>query len=390
MNQLLYEGRTLVGMVSSIIRQDALHILYSRLDWERMFRIADYHKVANIVYLSILGKGDALPDRWKDRFFERYQEALLFGENCDESLKELLMWLEMQEVSCIVLTSGSVRSFYQIPETAENTPISILLSEEEYFFAKGYLIDLGYETDQVYKGYGERMKKVSGVSVILYRKLPFRTALYQKNMIKLLEFARLGESYKYIRVLSIENEFVYRMARAAYRYVTDELTLREVLDLLLCHQTWREQLNMEAVWKKLKDFQIEELSEKILRIAYMWFGNKKDMYFERQLDDMAAYDVLEERLLTKGIINRESDEQALQLQKKIEKELLKEKRREERKRLGEKIRNYQRNVKRKIRWVFPDYHYMSSLYPSLEKIPVLLPFFWLIRGARVLWNAILG
>ena len=57
MNQLLYEGRTLVGMVSSIIRQDAMHVLYNRLDWERMFRLADYHRVANVVYLSVLGKG---------------------------------------------------------------------------------------------------------------------------------------------------------------------------------------------------------------------------------------------------------------------------------------------------------------------------------------------
>lgn len=352
MNQLLYEGRTLVGMVSSIIRQDALHILYNRLDWERMFRVADYHKVANIVYLSILGKGDDLPDRWKDRFFERYQEALLFGENCDESLKELLMWLEMQEVSCIILTSNSIRSFYQIPETAENSPISILLDEEEYFFAKGYLIDLGYETDQVYKGYGERMKKVSAISVIIYRKLPFRTALYQKNMTRLLETARLEESYKYIRVLSVENEFIYRMARAVYSYVTDELTLREVLDLLLCHRAWRERINMEAVWKKLTDWQIEELAEKILRISHMWFGDKKDTYFNRQLEDMAAYDILEERLLTKGIINRESDEQALKLQKRIEKEVAKERRREERKHFKEKIKNYQRNVKKKAEMAF--------------------------------------
>ena len=99
MNQLLYEGRTLVGMVSSIIRQDTLHVLYNRLDWERMFRLADNHKIANIVYLGILGKGDALPDKWRERFFERYQEALLFGENCNESVKEVLTWLDMREIS---------------------------------------------------------------------------------------------------------------------------------------------------------------------------------------------------------------------------------------------------------------------------------------------------
>ena len=73
MNQLLFEGRTLVGIVSSIIRQDSVRVVYNRLDWEKIYRIADYHNVANIVYLGVLGKGDVLPEKWRDRFFERYQ-----------------------------------------------------------------------------------------------------------------------------------------------------------------------------------------------------------------------------------------------------------------------------------------------------------------------------
>mgnify|MGYP002510762870 CR=1 FL=1 len=40
MNQFLFEGRSLVGIVSSIIRQDDLKVSYSRLDWERMFALA--------------------------------------------------------------------------------------------------------------------------------------------------------------------------------------------------------------------------------------------------------------------------------------------------------------------------------------------------------------
>ena len=55
MNQLLFEGRSLVGIVSSVIRQDNLRVAYSRLDWERMYRLADFHKVANIVYIGLLG-----------------------------------------------------------------------------------------------------------------------------------------------------------------------------------------------------------------------------------------------------------------------------------------------------------------------------------------------
>ncbi len=384
MNQLLFEGRSLVGIVSSVIRQDDLRVAYSRLDWERMFRLADFHKVSNIVYLGILGKGDSLPDKWRDRFFERYQEALLFGENCKEQVKEILTWLDMREISCTVLTYEYIRDFYKIPEMAYNNALQILLDEENYFYAKGYLIDLGYEIDQNYKGKGERMNKVSGISVMLYTQLPFRTAKYIKNMTRLLETAINKEPYHYIRMLPPESEFIYRMAGAAYRYVMDELTLREVLDLLHFHIIWRDELHHEAVKKNLADFQIEDLAGKILRISYMWFGDKKDNYFQNQLDDMSVYDVLEDRLLTKGIINHESDEQALRLQSIIERDIEKERKQENRELRREKWEKKKEQAMKKVRWAFPDYHYMSSIYPSLEKTPALLPVFWVVRGVRLM------
>ena len=375
-----------MGMVSSIIRQDTMHVLYNRLDWERMFRLADYHRVANVVYLSVLGKGDALPDRWRDRFFERYQEALLFGENCEESFRELLMWLDMREVSCTLLTSISMRELYKLPETAENTPVQILLDEENYLLAKGYLVDLGYETDQIYKGYGERMKRISGVSVILYHKLPFRTSGYIKNMQKILEDSYIREPYLNIRELPAESEFIFRMAKAVYGYVSDELRLREVLDLQIFHRAWREEINWEAVQKKLEDFQVDELGEKLLRISYMWFGDKKDNYFTDQPEDVTVYDILEDRLLTQGTINRESDMQALRLEKAIKKEIEREKRGEGRELYWEKITDSFRVFRKKLRWIFPDYHYMSSIYPMVERLPVLLPFFWGVRGVRLFFR----
>lgn len=43
-------------------------------------------------------------------------------------------------------------------------------------------MDLGYETDYSYKGYGEHMKNAAGFDMEIYYKLPLRTRLYDKNM----------------------------------------------------------------------------------------------------------------------------------------------------------------------------------------------------------------
>ncbi|MDE6961655.1 MAG: hypothetical protein K2P27_12465, partial [Lachnospiraceae bacterium] len=74
----------------------------------------------------------------------------------------------------------------------------------------------------------------------------------------------------------------------------------------------------------------------------------------------------------------------------IQKELDKEKRAEERQQFREKLKERHEQLKRRIRWIFPDYHYMSSIYPRVEKLPVLLPVYWVIRGIRLLMRTLSG
>ncbi|MCI8429681.1 MAG: nucleotidyltransferase family protein [Lachnospiraceae bacterium] len=384
MNQLLFDGRSLVGIVSSIIRQNELHVNFNRIDWERMYRIADYHKVANIVYLAILGYSESVPERWRERFFGRYQESLQFGENYKESIQEVLAWLDARNISCTVLTSEIVREFYRIPEAADTSPLRIYLDEGSYTLAKGYLIDLGYEVEATYEGTGERFSRISAIPVELYYAFPFRAARYIKEMRRLVESACEREGYKRIHALSVESEFVYRMASAAYRYVTDEVTMREIIELQVFHKTFRDRIRMDAVQKRLKDFEIDGLAEKLLRISYMWFGDRKDTYYDGLPEDMSVYDILEERLLTRGIINHETDSQALKLEKSVRKELEKEKKGERIRQLKAKMKERFESAMRVLRWIFPDYHYMASIYPILEKLPVLLPVFWVSRGIRLL------
>lgn len=384
MNQLLNDGRALEGIVSSIIRQSALRIAPSRLDWERMYRIADYHKVANIVYLGILGNSDSVPDKWKERLFERYQESLLFGEKYKESVQEVLTWLDKRGISCIVLTSEVLRDFYRIPEAADTDPLRLYMDGKSYDLVRGYLIDLGYEVDQVYEGAGERFHRESGLAIVMYYKLPFRTPRYVKGMQKLLESACVRENYRYIRAFTVEGEFIYRMAAAAYHYVTDELTMREVLELQIYHKAFRDHIRMDAVRRRLEELRIDELAGKILRISYMWFSDHTDEYYEGPPENRSEYDMLEERLITRGMIKHEKDEQALELEKQIRRDLDKEKKAERFQRLKERIRVRWERFMKTMRWIFPDYRYMASIYSVLEKIPVLLPVYWIIRDVRLL------
>ena len=384
MERLIYEGRFLVNTVGGIMRQDDLRVMYGRVNWEKMFREADYHKIANIIYLASLGNGDKIPERWRERFFERYQKALRFGDVYREAQQEILMMMEMMNLPCFVISSCVVRELYPVPEMSACGLLKLLVDEKSYVLAKGYMVDLGYETDYSYKGYGEHMKNAAGFDMEIYYKLPLRTRLYDKNMKLMLETAPFWGRYKYVRGFSLENQFVYMLASAAYAYVTDALLIRNVLDLYVFHRMWKEKMNIESIEKRMEGFRVDELGKKILQIAYMWFGSKGEKASDGLPEDIKVYDILENRILSRGVLNNETDQQALKLERLVQREINREQFREKRAAFTEKWRKRRKHTGRMLRWVFPEYKYMCVIYPILEDFSILLPICWIWRGIRQL------
>lgn len=388
-SRLIVEGRFLVNMAGAFIRQDDQRPIRGQLDWERIYRVADYHKITNLVYLAMLGNGKKVPQRWQDAFAERYRQGLQYGEVCKEAEQEILALLDMREISCALLESCEFRNLYHVAEAASSVPLRLLMDEESYTLAKGYLIDLGYETDRFYTGFGERMKRVSGITVEIYRKPPFQTPAYEKQMQFLLRRTFIKETYHTIRTLSFEDRFIFYMAKCAYHYAQDELVIRELMDLYLYHKTWQEQINQDHVRKVLSDFRVEQLADKLLHLSYMWFGSLEELNLEDdQRYEPEAFDELENRILSRGITNNEmneTDQQAVMLREMIEKSEDKERRQERWARWKQRSTERREELGRKLRWAFPEYRYMCTMYPILEKIPPFLPFCWLMRLIRFLF-----
>ena len=158
-NQNFYEGRILVNMAAFVMRQDDLKPLHGNLDWEKLFRVADYNKISNLIYLAILGNNEKMPERWKTRLYERYSDILKFNESCTEGEREILVLLELKKIPVLVLSSSSRRQLYPREEMAGESSLKLFfLDPEDYLFAKGYLVNIGYETDTLYPGVGEKMR----------------------------------------------------------------------------------------------------------------------------------------------------------------------------------------------------------------------------------------
>lgn len=296
MNRILFEGRLLVSMAASVVRQDDLRPVHGKLDWERLFRVADYHRIAGLIYIGVLGN-EKVPQQWRDRFFERYQESLRLGDTCEKTEKHLLEFLEKRKISVLVVESTSRRQLYAMKEMAGVCALRLYMDSENYVLVKGYLIDLGYEMDQTYSPYGERMHREDGFCVEIYDHLPFKTPCYHKQLVRLLEQGERLGTYTYIWKLKEEDRLLWLFAQDAYLYATDQLLVRHLMELYVLYRSLSGSFQMEDIWNRLKFLHVRDLCEKLLGLGYMWFGTKEERSKFISQEELEVYDVIENRIL---------------------------------------------------------------------------------------------
>lgn len=384
MNRSVYEGKFLLNLLGSTLRQDDSFPVVRRMNWGRLYRIADYHELSSAIYLGMLSAGARVPALFGERFFRRYQEAVRYGEVYESSELEILDAFQALKVPAVILESAAVRRLYRIPETAANSPLRLYISEEKYYLAKGYLIDLGYETDIFYKGFGEHMKRPGGFQIEIYHTMPYITKTYKRCMKGLLDRAYQDKNRPSLKVLSLESSYMLRLAEGAYHFCTDSLKIRELLDLYLFYKLFYKDMNHRFLEARIKELGIPVLAQSLLQIADMWFSSRKDSLFPYPKDSISLYDDMEARILSNGTVGVDSIPEAARLRKAILDAENKEERAEKWRKWREKWKNRVQALHRKIRWAFPDRKYMASLYPELENRAFLLPFYWIKRGVHLL------
>lgn len=349
MNRSVFEGRFLVSMLGSLIRQDETFPVHRRMNWERLFRIADYHDIPSAIYLAMLGATERVPEMWGEHFFLRYQESVRYGSGYESAETEILQTFQIMKLSITVLESAAIRRLYPVAESAGNSPLRLYVPEESYALARGYLMDLGYETDRFYRGFGEHMKSSkSGFIVEIYRKLPFLTKSYQKNMKSLMDRANPDKNMSYIRTLSLESSYVFRLAETVYRYCIDELRIREILDVYLFYKLFHKSMNQKFIDARLREFGITVSSLSLLHIADMWFGNRKEPLFPAPKEDMSIYDSIENLILSNGAVGTDAIPEAQKLRKDIEEAMNREERSERLRKLKARILDFFALLKRKL------------------------------------------
>ena len=218
----------------------------------------------------------------------------------------------------------------------------------------------------------------------IYHHLPFLTKNYKKHMKSLLDRAYPDKKYPVLKVLSLESSYMFRMAEACYHFCTDNLKIRELLDLYLFYKLFHKDMNKKFLDARIKELDISLLSQSLLHMADMWFSSRKDSLFPYPKDSISLFDDMESRILSNGMVGADSIPEAAKLRKAIKDAENKEERAAKWRKWKEKWKNRFDGIKKQLRWIFPESSYMKSLYPGLENAPFLLPLYWIRRDFKLI------
>lgn len=318
MDQRVFEGRFLINIIGGIVRQDKVFpTSKTDINWERMYHLADYHDVANTAYLGILGMTERLPDVWQEKFRQRYQEALTYNNIYTKAELDILKLFNRNRIDCTVLESSAIRKFYKVPEAAGNSPLRLYFGSGNYTRAKGFLISKGFEAVSFFPDGGEKMRSPEGFYTEIYDRFPFVTQNFQKNAALTVGETYQDPDFAQVKNLTLENDYIYKMAEIAYHYCSNSLTLRELLDAFLYYKKYHKTMDMRFVGARLKLFNVDVLCNCLIHMAAMWFGTAKDDVKDIPRDDMSVFDQMEYRIFSSGSSGEEKIPQAIALQQDI-------------------------------------------------------------------------
>lgn len=352
------EVECLLRIIESVQNGNEVPQKVRSVDWDQIYKLADYHKVANLIYLALIGMETTISEKTHEKFFARYQESFLSGEKYEREVERIMLAFDRNEIHCMLFGAYIMRSYYPIKEMQMLSAIEIFIEEEQLEEIEFLLERIGYEKSEEIVRIGHKYKKGSDSTIILrnYAKITGKKKKYKKKLLRKVPTV-IGHSY--IHQWDRNAFYVHLIQELVDYYAEGEINVRHVLDYWNYYKQVSDTLNWNYIEEELNKLQLLKFATYIRQLAHIWFDG------QIATEDQEIYYNMEQYILTKGANGRAISKEFLPLIQVEEKK--------------ERVWEQKKRRKERHQWKFPRKEYMKELFPILNKYPMLLPIFWLYR-----------
>lgn len=330
----------LLQIIRNYIKNENIPI-NDKVDETKLYKVANLHSVSH--FLQSWANDNATKEL-KDKVNMDFNGQILKDTNQGIEFENLLNKLEEENVKTLVFKGFLTKSLYPQSYMRKMCDIDILVEKQNIKKAGNIIKKQGFEELDDREKHKCFVKQIL-IIIELHREMLNQGDIGYKYFKNILEKAVNYKDYKNIYQMDLEDNYIFSIVHLIEHFKLFGINIRDVLDVYLFNEKNQDLMNYEKLDKVFEELGIKEFEKQIREIAYKWFDGNQIIKKE-EFSEVEKY-IISGPSYNKGVIYSS-------IENKNDKNVV-------------------------FRLFFPTLHVMQNQYHILGKAPFLLPFMWIYR-----------
>ena len=339
----------IISLIKSALTGEKVNISKS-FDWKQAVEIAVRHKIDVLLYYGAYNSQINMPDEIKNRLQLHTFNMINFDANQSYQINQLLDAFNKNNIDYLPLKGAVLKSLYPKTEMRYMSDIDILIKTSQYNKISNIMSQLGFKF--VLESNHEFVWKKDYLNAELHKIL---IPSYNKDYYSYYEdgwkLAKKSSNGGY--EMKDEDFLIYIFTHMAKHYRDSGVGIKHFLDIWVFLKS-KTELDKNYIDTELKKLQLYEFFNNCMKLFKVWFegitSTPKTDFMTDWIFSSGAYGTKEKLELSTALkVSRAHGENS----------------------------DFRKIIF--LRKVFPSYDTMKKKYRILKKLPVLLPFMWVVR-----------
>ena len=319
-----------------------------KVDENKLYEIAEQNKVSNFLKYWA---DEYATDSMKNKVQMDFNKQILKDTNQSIEFENLLNKFEQLGIKTLIFKGFLTKSLYPQDYMRKMCDIDILVEKKDFKKAAKAIRELGFKKLYDHEKHLIFVKNVI-VIVEVHREMTTPKDVGYEYFINVWDNCIKYKGYKNIYQMNLEDNYIFCIVHLLIHFKDYGINIRDILDVYLYNENFKDKLNYKKINEEFEKLEIKNFEKELREIAYKWCDYRQELY--------------------KGIQNKEFSD--------IEKYIL------EGPSLNKKVLysiiNNMNKENKIFGLFFPKLKVMQYKYPVLRKSPYLLPFMWIYRMVK--------
>ena len=352
-NYELYEN-CLIGIIKDTILNKNDTEIPKEIDIDILADIAKMHKIANLLYPALEKKGIE-----NEKLSNEFNFWLTVESNQQYYLEKIKKRFEEEKIRFICIKGAYMRTVYPETYMRSSTDLDIYVDDKNTERVREIMTELGGKTVRFSHEMKDDIYNIGAfVHIEIHRNLVDEQCPWSEKCQEIADRALPKKDGSYEYVLSVEDFYLHMLAHMAYHLKYIGCGIRMVLDMWVYLNKLSDAIDRKILDQRLKDCGLDIFEKEVLKLIDYWFDGK---------DATVKTKALAKYIFESGLFGNTKQHMATEMATNVE-----------------KYGSVRLSIFKKLkRYVFMPYNQMCTVYPKLSKYPILLPYYWFIKGLKI-------